>query len=67
MQQLEGGIKCPITDVYVRVAEAIFATVISSDTELQKEKCPSCGERRLKISGKLSHSELATQFSGGGG
>ncbi|MBI5205597.1 MAG: hypothetical protein HZA11_11840 [Nitrospirae bacterium] len=44
-----------------------FATVISSDTDLQKEKCPSCGEKRLKISGKLSHSELATQFSGGGG
>lgn len=44
-----------------------FATTISSDTELQKEKCPSCGERSLKISGKLSHSELATQSSGGGG
>jgi len=44
-----------------------YATMINSDAELQKEKCPSCGERKLKISGKLSHSELASQFSGSGG
>lgn len=44
-----------------------YATVVNSDVELQDEKCPSCGEKKLKLSGKLSHSELATQFSSGGG
>lgn len=44
-----------------------FATMINNDAELQKEKCPGCGERKLKISGKLNHSELASQFSGSGG
>jgi len=43
-----------------------FATVIKSDADLKNEKCPSCGEKQLKISGELSFSEFTSQFSGGG-
>jgi len=42
-----------------------FATVISNEADIEKEKCPHCGEKQLKISGKLSVSEFASQFSGG--
>ncbi len=43
-----------------------FATVLSDDVELQKEACPKCGEKQLKLSGALSFSEISSLFSGGG-
>ena len=43
-----------------------FATVLDDDLELQKETCPKCGERQLKLSGALSFAEMSSLFSGGG-
>jgi Zn finger protein HypA/HybF involved in hydrogenase expression len=43
-----------------------YATVINSDIELQKEPCPNCGEKQLKLSGALSWAETSSLFSGGG-
>lgn len=43
-----------------------FATVLADDVELQKEACPKCGEKQLKLSGALSFSEMSSLFSGGG-
>jgi DNA-directed RNA polymerase subunit RPC12/RpoP len=44
----------------------LFATAIPTDEELQKEKCPHCGEKQLKIIGPMSISEISGLFSGGG-
>ncbi len=43
-----------------------YATVISSDEELQKESCPGCGEKKLKIVGPLSQAEINSIFYSGG-
>lgn len=43
-----------------------YATVISSEIELQKEACPKCGEKRLKLTGPLTFQESSSLFSGGG-
>jgi DNA-directed RNA polymerase subunit RPC12/RpoP len=43
-----------------------FATLLDDDLELQKEACPKCGEKELKLSGTLSFSEMSSLFSGGG-
>ena len=43
-----------------------FATVISTDEELQKESCPGCGEKKLKIVGPLSPAEISSLFYSGG-
>jgi predicted nucleic acid-binding Zn-ribbon protein len=43
-----------------------FATVISTDEELQKESCPGCGEKKLKIVGPLSPEEISSLFYSGG-
>lgn len=43
-----------------------FATALDDDIELQKEACPKCGEKQLKLSGALSFSEMSSLFSGGG-
>jgi predicted nucleic acid-binding Zn-ribbon protein len=43
-----------------------FATVINADEELQKESCPSCGEKKLKIVGPLSPEEISSLFYSGG-
>jgi DNA-directed RNA polymerase subunit RPC12/RpoP len=43
-----------------------FATVLDDDIELQKERCPKCGENQLKLFGPLSFSEVSGLFSGGG-
>jgi len=43
-----------------------YATIINSDEELQKESCPSCNEKKLKLEGPLSAAELNGMFSGGG-
>lgn len=43
-----------------------YATAINTDIELQKEACPNCGEKQLKITGALSFSEVNSLFYGGG-
>ena len=43
-----------------------YATVIDNDAELNKEACPQCGEKELKLNGKLSFAEMSGLFSGGG-
>jgi NAD-dependent SIR2 family protein deacetylase len=43
-----------------------YATIINSDEELQKEACPSCNEKKLKLEGPLSAAEMSSMFSGGG-
>jgi len=43
-----------------------YATIINSDEELQKEACPSCSEKKLKLAGPLSAAEMSGMFSGGG-
>ena len=43
-----------------------YATVIDKDEDLQKEACPNCGERQLKIIAPMSVSEINSLFSGGG-
>ncbi len=43
-----------------------FATLLDNDFELQKEACPKCGEKELKLTGVLSFSEMSSLFSGGG-
>lgn len=43
-----------------------FATALNDELELQKEACPKCGEKQLKLSGALSFSEMSSLFSGGG-
>ncbi len=43
-----------------------FATVLSDELELQKEACPKCGERQLKLLGPLTFAETSSLFSGGG-
>ena len=43
-----------------------FATIINSDEELQKESCPSCKEKKLKLEGPLSAEEMSSMFSSGG-
>jgi len=43
-----------------------YATIINSDEELQKEACPSCSEKKLKLAGPLSAAEMSSMFSGGG-
>jgi PHP family Zn ribbon phosphoesterase len=43
-----------------------FATMINSDAELLKEKCPKCGEKQLKLQGGLSFAEISSLFGGGG-
>jgi hypothetical protein len=43
-----------------------YATIISSEEELQKETCPGCGEKKLKIVGPLSQSEVNSMFYSGG-
>jgi Zn finger protein HypA/HybF involved in hydrogenase expression len=46
--------------------ESHFATMINDYSEIAKEACPKCGERKLKISEPLSFSEMSRLFSGGG-
>jgi len=43
-----------------------YATVINTDEELQKESCPGCGEKKLKIVGPLSPAEINSMFYSGG-
>jgi DNA-directed RNA polymerase subunit RPC12/RpoP len=43
-----------------------YATIINSDVELQKEACPNCSEKKLKLEGPLSAAEMSSMFSGGG-
>jgi len=43
-----------------------YATIINSAEELQKEACPSCGEKKMKLAGPLSAAEMNGMFSGGG-
>lgn len=43
-----------------------FATMIDNNLELEKEACPKCGEKQLKISEPLSFSEISSLFYGGG-
>ncbi len=43
-----------------------YATAIANDIELQKEACPNCGEKQLKITEPLSFSEISSLFYGGG-
>jgi len=43
-----------------------YATVIDNDEDLQKEACPNCGEKQLKLIGLMSVSEVNSLFSGGG-
>jgi rRNA maturation endonuclease Nob1 len=43
-----------------------YATVINSDEELQKESCPNCGSKTLKIVGPLSDAEINSMFYSGG-
>ena len=40
--------------------------MIDNDEDLQKESCPNCGEKQLKLIGPLSVSEVTSLFSGGG-
>ena len=42
-----------------------FATVLEKDAELEKEQCPKCGEKQLKLAGALSFSEVSGLFRGG--
>ncbi|MEW6109878.1 MAG: hypothetical protein AB1632_12035 [Nitrospirota bacterium] len=43
-----------------------YATMIDNDIEIQKESCPNCGEKQLKLSGPLSFSEINSLFYSGG-
>jgi predicted nucleic acid-binding Zn-ribbon protein len=43
-----------------------YATVIGTDEELQKEACPGCGEKKLKIVGPLTPAEISSMFYSGG-
>ncbi len=43
-----------------------YATAIHSEAEIQKEPCPKCGEKLLKLAGPLSEYEMSGLFSGGG-
>jgi NAD-dependent SIR2 family protein deacetylase len=43
-----------------------YATVIDKDEDLEKEPCPNCGEKQLRLLGPLSFSEMNGLFSGGG-
>ncbi len=43
-----------------------YATAIHTEAELEKEACPKCGEKQLKLSGPLSQFEMNGLFSGGG-
>ena len=43
-----------------------YATQIRDEIELQKEACPKCGEKQLKLAGPLSFYETQGLFSGGG-
>ena len=43
-----------------------YATQIQKEDELQKECCPKCGEKQLKLKGPLSFYETSGLFSGGG-
>jgi hypothetical protein len=40
--------------------------VIDKDEDLQKEACPNCAEKQLKLIGPMSVSEVNSLFSGGG-
>jgi len=42
-----------------------YATVIDKDEDLQKEACPNCGEKQLKIIAPMSVTEINSLFSGG--
>jgi Zn finger protein HypA/HybF involved in hydrogenase expression len=43
-----------------------FATSLQNDIDVKNEPCPSCGEKQLQLSGKLSFSEINSLFYGGG-
>jgi len=43
-----------------------YATQIQEEDELQKEVCPKCGEKQLKLNGPMSFYETSSLFSGGG-
>lgn len=43
-----------------------YATMISNEADLQKEKCPNCGAMQLRITGPMSFSEISSLFYGGG-
>ncbi len=43
-----------------------YATHLQSEEDLQKEPCPKCGEKQLKLRGPLSFYETSSLFSGGG-
>lgn len=43
-----------------------YATVIGTDEELQKESCPGCGKKTLKIVAPLSQAEVNSIFYSGG-
>ncbi len=43
-----------------------YASMIDNDIELQKESCPGCGEKQLKISEPLTSAEINKLFYGGG-
>ncbi len=45
---------------------SLFATMIDSDAEIQKETCPKCGEKKLKLTGPMSFSEISSLFYSGG-
>ncbi len=43
-----------------------YATMINTDEELKKEACPNCGQKKLKLTGPMSYSEISSLFYGGG-
>ena len=43
-----------------------YATQIQQEVDLQKESCPKCGEKQLKLKGPRSFYETSGLFSGGG-
>lgn len=49
-----------------QVCGSQYATMIPNDLELQKEACPGCGAKQLKILEPMSFSEVNSLFYSGG-
>jgi DNA-directed RNA polymerase subunit RPC12/RpoP len=62
----KGGVGMPYNRCICQKCGSQFATVLDDEVELQKEACPKCGEKQLKLIGPLSYSEVSGLFSGGG-
>ena len=65
-RKMEGTDKMSYNKCVCEKCGSCFATGINNNAELQKEKCPNCGERKLIMSGHLSFSEEKNLFYSGG-